>query len=136
MSRSWWILSVAVSAAAMNVATVTSAGARTATPRLVAVTLSGPTVLPNSNIVKLATAVNAAYAPKRLAIPPASTCDRTQGGATVTNTTKATQTITYHGKPFATLAPHAVELFCAYGGSAQYVLGLSKGRSTLTLNVA
>jgi hypothetical protein len=136
MRRSFATLSVAVLAAApMIFGTISAAGARDATPSITAVALSRAASLPNSNIEQRATNRRVIYRPRKLTIALATTCDETQGGATVTNTTKKLQTITYRGKPFVTLRPHFVELFCAYGGPAQYVLGLTGSSSTLTLTV-
>jgi hypothetical protein len=142
MRKSLGVLTVAALAAAPIVfGAVSPAGARTATPRVVAVAVAHAAALPNSNIKGNATRGTLKYKPKTLRVtwsgPAGGTCSTSNIDFTVTNLTKKTQTMTYGGSTFATVGAGTGIGVCWFGsGKFTATFGLSGSSSLLTTKVS
>ncbi len=99
---------------------------------------SAPSAVPNSNIVVSRKSHKAVYRPATLnggthTSPPCSTSNE---NVTVTNKTKASQTITYQGSPFFTLGAGQGVGICFYAANT-YVFGLqSNAHAKLTVTIS
>ncbi|HXQ75645.1 MAG TPA: hypothetical protein VN791_04050 [Acidimicrobiales bacterium] len=133
---------IAASVVSAVVLPISMAGATTQAPSI-GLSKPGPAVtLPNSNIQKSGT--TNVYSPTALSTgwsapssgsePP---CTSTIFEATVTNTTKKTQKVTFNKKVIGKIPKGDDIGLCFYGsGTSTFVLGLKKSTSTLTITVS
>jgi hypothetical protein len=121
---------------------MTSASAGTTPAHLTAghAALSRTAAKPNSNIAGSGKKVN--YSPKSLKVtwsgPTEKKCTVAKEAFTITNTAKATETVTLSGKAFAKIAAGKTDGVCAWGtGTATGVFGLKANtKAKLTVHVS
>jgi hypothetical protein len=133
---------LAVSVVSAVVLPISTAGAATPAPSIGLSTARPAVTLPNSNIQKSGTtniynptALSTTWsAPASSSEPP---CTSAIFEATVTNTTKKTQKVTFNKKVIGKIPKGDDIGLCFYGsGTSTFVVGLKKSTSTLTITVS
>jgi hypothetical protein len=115
------------------------AGAQPATGTSLVAVAAGPAAVPNSNITASGRVLS--FVPNKLSAhwsgpPPTQTCTAAKEGLTISNKTTKTETVTYRGATFATIAAGKSVGVCGWGtGHLTAKFGL-KGSTTASLTIS